>query len=198
MEYQGRPYLVAIRHIRPHVQTFNVEQRNLKLSDQSEDELFVLMKMTESLPPQSKRMIGFILEYKVTGMVWRQTPSAEHFNEQMFEKAKITSRSLTKRELSGMVYGRSLKFLKPPKDTTGYYHHLDGRPARSTGSWNIGMILQSNPRRSPVNQKKIYAASTSTTMWPIKKKKPLTLGNEVQHPIEHLSRCQLLKVQIHR
>ena len=120
VEYRGRPYLVAIRHIRPHARTFNVEQRSLKLSDQSEDELFVLMKMTESLPPLSKRMIGFILEYKVTGMAWRQTPSLEHFNEQMFEKAKVVSRSLTERELSGMVYGRSLKFIKPPKDTTGY------------------------------------------------------------------------------
>ena len=117
---RGRPYLVAIRHIRPHAQIYNVEQRSLKLSEPAEDSLFVLMKMTESLPPQSKRMIGFILEYKVTGMVWRQTPSLEHFNEQMFEKAKITSRSLTMRELSGMVFGRSLKFLKPPKDTTGY------------------------------------------------------------------------------
>ena len=120
VEYRGRPYLVAIRHIRPHAQTYHSEQQSLKLSDQAEDALFVLMKMTESLPPQSKRMIGFMLEHKVTGMVWRQMPSAEHFNEQMFEKCKAVSQSLTKRELSGMVYGRSLKFLKPPKDTTGY------------------------------------------------------------------------------
>ena len=120
IQYQGRPYLVSIRHIRPHVQTFATEQTSLKLNDQAEDELFDLMKMVEAVPPQSKRMLGFLPDHQAAGMVWRKIPGGDSFNEPMFKKAKIVSSSLTTRELTGIVYGRALKFLRPPMNTTGY------------------------------------------------------------------------------
>ena len=120
IQYQGRPYLVSIRHIRPHVQTFATEQSTLKLNDQAEDEMLDIMKMVEAVPPQSKRMLGFLPDHQAAGMVWRKIPGGDGFNESMFKKAKTVSSSLTTRELTGIIYGRSLKFLRPPRHTTGY------------------------------------------------------------------------------
>ena len=120
IQYQGRPYLVAIRHIRPHVETYSLEQSTLKLSDDAEDELYDLMKMIEQVPMMSKRMLGYIPEQTVNGTTWRKTPSEEHFKNDMFDKAKTISTSLTTRQMSGIIYGRGLKYIKPPKNTTGY------------------------------------------------------------------------------
>ncbi len=120
IQYQGRPYLVAIRHIRPHVETYSLDTGNLKMSQQAEDELFDIMKTIEHVPPMSKRMLGYIPEQKPTGVVWRQVPSQEHFDEKLYQKAKIISADLTTRSLSGIIYGCQVKFVRPPNNTTGY------------------------------------------------------------------------------
>ena len=120
IQYQGRPYLVAIRHIRPHVETYSMDIGNLKMSQQAEDELFDVMKVIEHVPPMSKRMLGYIPEQKPTGTVWRQVPNADHFDENLYQKAKMISSSLTTRSLSGIIYGCQLKFIRPPNNTTGY------------------------------------------------------------------------------
>ena len=120
IQYQGRPYLVAIRHIRPHVQTFLNQNANLRLTDTAEDSLFDIMKFAEMTPPFLKRILGYLPEHKVDGTHWRSVPSGEHFDQNMFQKIQDVAASLTMRKMSGMIYGRSLKFIKPPKNTTGH------------------------------------------------------------------------------
>ena len=129
IQYQGRPYLVAIRHIRPHVQTYLNNNDCLKLTDKAEDDLFDLMKMCEGVPPYNKQVLGYLPEYKVDGIAWRQVPCDNHFNNNMYQKLNNISLSLTSRSISGMVYGRSMKFIKPPRNTTGYLI-----------TWNLGSM----------------------------------------------------------
>ena len=57
IQYQGRPYLVSIRHIRPHVQTFLASSTSLCLNDAAEDEIMDIMKITEMVPPYTKRFL---------------------------------------------------------------------------------------------------------------------------------------------
>lgn len=120
IQYQGRPYLVAIRHIRPHVQTFLNQNNGLRINDKAEDELFDIMKHTEMVPPNCKRMLGHTPHHTADGVVWRTVPGGDHFDQKMFDKVNQVSLSLTTRACSGMIYGRSLKFVKPPRNTTGY------------------------------------------------------------------------------
>eukprot|EP00435_Cladocopium_sp_Y103_P008328 s555_g2.t1 len=120
IQYQGRPYLVAIRHIRPHVQTFLNQNASLRLTDEAEDSLFDIMKFAEMTPPFLKRILGYMPEHKVDGIHWRSIPLGDNFDHNLFQKLQNVAASLTMRKMSGMVYGRSLKFFKPPKNTTGH------------------------------------------------------------------------------
>ena len=149
IQYQGRPYLVAIRHIRPHVQTYLNNNDGLKLNDKAEDELFDLMKMSEGVPPYNKRFLGHLPEHKVHGVVWRQVPGDGHFDTNMYQKLHTISLSLTSRSVSGMIYGRSMKFIKPPRNTTGYLI-----------TWNLGSVkyhIQEHWSADPIKMKKVAA-----------------------------------------
>lgn len=147
IQYQGRPYLVSIRHIRHHVQTFLGELNSMKLPDKAEDELYDIMKNTEMVPPTCKRLLGHVPDQKATGVIWRQVPT-DNFDGKMFDKAKAVSLALTNRPpLSGIIYGKSLKFIKPPKDTTG---HLI--------TWSLGSMkyhIQEHWSSDPIKLKKV-------------------------------------------
>ena len=149
IQYQGRPYLVSIRHIRPHVQTFLNINDSLCLKESAEDELLDIMKATEMVPPFNKRFLGYLPEHKITGTTWRKIPSSDSFDTKIYKKLETISQSLTSRTLSGMIYGRSLKFIKPPANTTGYLI-----------TWSLGSVkyhLQEHWSSDPIKMKKISA-----------------------------------------
>lgn len=149
IQYQGRPYLVSIRHIRPHVQTFLNTSDALCLNDTAEDELMDIMKSVELVPPYNKRFMGYLPEYKVIGTTWRMVPSAENFDTKIYKKLEAVSTSLTSRTLSGMVYRRALKFIKPPNNTTGYLI-----------TWSLRSVkyhIQEHWSADPLKMKKISA-----------------------------------------
>ena len=149
IQYQGRPYLVSIRHIRPHVQTFLATNDTLCLTDQAEDEMLDIMKSVEMVPLHNKRFLGHLLEQKATGPTWRMVPSEDNFNHKLYEKMKTVSASLTSRAVSGMIYGRALKFVKPPKDTIGYLV-----------TWRVGSVkyhIQEHWTADPIKLKKVVS-----------------------------------------
>eukprot|EP00438_Fugacium_kawagutii_P029807 Skav231475 [mRNA] locus=scaffold1100:530653:539709:- [translate_table: standard] len=157
IQHQGRPYLVSIRHIRPHVRTFATQQDSLCLNDQSEDDILDIMKTVEMVPPYRNRFLGYIPEHKATGLNWRKVPPEEHFDAKMFAKAVSVSTSLTTRTLSGMVYGRATKVVKPPKDTIGYLV-----------TWNVGSLkyhIQEHWTSDAIKLKKVVASGEDDVCW---------------------------------
>ena len=85
-------------------------------------------------------------------MTWRKVPSGDHFDQKLFDKLVVVSTSLTTRSLSGMIYVRALKFLKPPRDTTGYLI-----------TWNLGSVkyhIQEHWTADPIKMKKVTASSS--------------------------------------
>lgn len=89
IQCQGRPYLVSIRHIRPHVQTILNINDSLCLKESAEDELLDIMKATEMVPPFNKRFLGHLPEHKVTGTTWRKVPSSDNFDTKIYKKLEI-------------------------------------------------------------------------------------------------------------
>eukprot|EP00439_Symbiodinium_sp_Y106_P051007 s1424_g6.t1 len=92
ISYQGRPYLVSLRHIRPHQAGVFVA-----ITGAQEASFLELQKLAEQLSPYKAVTIGWDLWPKIVSL----------------------SRALSSHTVGGMMAGQALRALHPPKGSVG-------------------------------------------------------------------------------
>ena len=112
IQYQGKPYLVALRHVRPFKGIYHLEIQ----SPQLEDSLRKLMKYVENMTEYKIFIYGWI---RKKNDQWIKLPKNNHEATDVLAKANNVSAGMTKRELHGIIFGRSLRSFKPPAGTHG-------------------------------------------------------------------------------
>lgn len=112
IQYQGRPYLVSIRHIRPYRGIFMVTTQEATV----EHSLLRLLKYVEQLSQYKVHYVGWLL--RKNGK-WTHVPKNASSVMEIVSKAEKVSKSMTKRELHGILMGSSLRSFKPPHGTKG-------------------------------------------------------------------------------
>ena len=112
IQYQGRPYLVSIRHIRPYKGIFMITTQEATV----EHSLLRLLKYVEQLSQYKVHYVGWLL--RKNGK-WTHVPRNATSVMEVVSKAEKVSRSMTKRELHGILMGSSLRSFKPPSGTKG-------------------------------------------------------------------------------
>ena len=112
IQYQGRPYLVSIRHIRPYKGIFMITTQEATV----EHSLLRLLKYVEQLSQYKVHYVGWL--QRKSGN-WTHVPRNATSVMEVVSKAEKVSRSMTKRELHGILMGSSLRSFKPPSGTKG-------------------------------------------------------------------------------
>ena len=110
-QYQGKPYLVALRHIRAFKGIYHMEVQ----SPQLEDSLRKLMRYVENMTEYKIYLYGWMKKNEA----WIKLPKNNNEATDVLEKAITVSKDLTRRELHGVLFGRALRSMKPPSGTDG-------------------------------------------------------------------------------
>ena len=113
IQYQGKPYLVALRHIRPYRGVFHFEMKQ----DLVEQELHKLMRYVEGLSDYKVYIMGWIRKGK--DGKWTKTPKESPLTKNVMQWADKVSNAMTRAPLHGLMMGRSLRTFKPPNNTHG-------------------------------------------------------------------------------
>ena len=121
VEYQGRPYLTSLRHIRPFRGSFMIYHSDNKTYD-LDDNLMKLQKMVEECAPHKMHIIGQLMKIdtkqhtrQVQQVPIQMTPQ----DHQVLEQAIAVGKLLTKRFLHGICYGKAMKNIYVPKYSKG-------------------------------------------------------------------------------
>ncbi|CAL1138133.1 unnamed protein product [Cladocopium goreaui] len=112
IQYQGKPYLVALRHIRPYRGIFHVAFP----SEDTQTALNRLMRYVESLVDYKIYTYGWLQR---RNGAWVKLPKDDYHIKQVMAWATTVSTSMRKATLHGIMMGKSLKTFKPPHNTTG-------------------------------------------------------------------------------
>ena len=114
LSYQGRPYLVSLRHIRAH-------QAGVFLAGNQApvDELKYLKDLTMSLSPYKVVTVGFIREYKDGVITRRQSSSSSLILDDVWKHVVKVANALSDRTVGGVMMGQAVRALHPPKASIG-------------------------------------------------------------------------------
>lgn len=110
IQYQGKPYLVSLRHIRPYKGIYHFERNNIN----AEQELFKLMRYVESLTDYKSYIVGWIQK---KNSQWVKVPKETPAIRNVMDWAENVSKGMTKSQLHGVIMGRALRTFKPPNNT---------------------------------------------------------------------------------
>ena len=114
LSYQGRPYLVSLRHIRPHQAGVFVT-----LNTNQEDDLKKLRILVEKLSPYKMVMVGWVAEKKDDLIQWRRASTSSLAFEKTWCQIVSLSRALSRRNVGGAMLGQSVRAIHPPRETVG-------------------------------------------------------------------------------
>ena len=112
IQYQGRPYLVSIRHIRPYRGIFMVSTAE----PTAELSLLRLLAFVEQASQYKVHYIGWLRQRNGR---WTHCPRNTSMLNEIIKKAETVSSSMSRSTLHGIMYGGSLRTFKPPSGTTG-------------------------------------------------------------------------------
>ena len=141
IQYQGKPYLVSLRHIRQYRGIYHVEFQ----SQEADQCLHYLMKFVEGLSDYKVSFFGWLRRHR-DGR-WYKTPRETPGVKKVMEWAETTSKAMTKKTLHGIMVGKAIKNFKPPSNTTG-----------TLVTWLIGgknYAVQENGNANHLKMKKI-------------------------------------------
>ena len=111
IQYQGKPYLVSLRFIRPYRGIYMVEVQKPET-----DETISKMMRVEAMSDYKVYMYGWIRNRQDK---WVKLPKENDEANRFLQKAILVSKAMTKRELNGCLFGKALRSFKPPSNTTG-------------------------------------------------------------------------------
>eukprot|EP00435_Cladocopium_sp_Y103_P053746 s991_g17.t1 len=112
IQYQGKPYLVALRHVRPYRGIFHVSLPK----EETQTSLNHLMRYVESLSDYKLYIYGWLRRKNGS---WIKLPKDDYQSKQVMTWASLVSASMRETPLHGIMMGKSLKSFKPPNNTTG-------------------------------------------------------------------------------
>lgn len=112
IQYRGKPYLVALRFIRPYRGIYHVELQTPDVDNALEK----IMRYVEMHTEYKIHIYGWIM--KKNGQ-WTRLPKSHDEAIKIYQKAEIIYKSMTTKPLHGVLFGRALRSFKPPKGTVG-------------------------------------------------------------------------------
>ena len=112
IQYQGKPYLVSLRHVRPYQGIFHVDMQ----TEDTETALFNLMRYVESLTDYKVYLYGWL--QKKDGS-WYKTPKDDFAVQKVYQWISTIAKSMKRDDYHGIMMGKCLRSFKPPNNTTG-------------------------------------------------------------------------------
>ena len=112
IQYQGKPYLVALRHIRPYRGIYHVELQHPDVDNALEK----MMRYVEMHTEYKVHIYGWV--QKKNGQ-WTRLPKSHDEAIRIHKNAEIIYKSMTNKTLHGILFGKALRSFKPPKGTVG-------------------------------------------------------------------------------
>ena len=121
VEYQGRPYLMSLRHIRVYRGSFFSHCHADNIEEICEEDLLDLQRMVEKQDPYKLHTIGFLLKIAANSTYeWIKTPSEmKEADNEILMKAKRVASFFSRKELHGIRFGRAVKQIYVPKFPKG-------------------------------------------------------------------------------
>lgn len=114
VQYQGRPYLVGLRHLRLHEATsFAV------LPDAVQEAVQQLRKRAEAQRPYKVSIVGWVMDRADGQQVWRRASSSFPQYEEIMEYATLVARHFSDRPFGGVAIGQGVRHLRPPPHSIG-------------------------------------------------------------------------------
>ena len=114
ISYQGRPYLVSMRHIRPHQAGVFVV-----ISGEQEACFLELQKLAEQMSPYKAVTIGWVPITKNGLTTWTRASSSSLAYKDLWPRVVSLARSLSSHNVGGIMAGQSIRSLHPPKGSVG-------------------------------------------------------------------------------
>ena len=114
ISYQGRPYLVSLRHIRPHAAGVFVT-----LSQGQKDDLQWFKNIIETLSPYKAVTIGWVPEIKHGCTSWRRSSTTSLSYEEAWKRLVSLAKAISNRNVGGVIMGQGLRTVCPPRGTVG-------------------------------------------------------------------------------
>ncbi|CAE7589766.1 unnamed protein product, partial [Symbiodinium microadriaticum] len=114
LSYQGRPYLVSLRHIRAHQAGVFVVLSKDQLGDLTE-----LMHLTEKLSPYKVVTIGWVPEKKGDLTTWRRASTSSLAYAEIWPKIVRLASGLSKHNAGGAMVGQGVRQVHPPMGSCG-------------------------------------------------------------------------------
>ena len=114
VQYQGRPYLVGLRHLRLHEATsFAVFPPGVQ------DAVHDLRGMAEEQRPYKVSIVGWLLNCQDGQHLWRRASNMFPHYEDVMAKATLVARHLSDRPFGGIAFGQGVRYLRPPPHSIG-------------------------------------------------------------------------------
>ncbi|OLP96718.1 Acyl-CoA-binding domain-containing protein 6 [Symbiodinium microadriaticum] len=114
LSYQGRPYLVSLRHIRPHQAGVFVT-----LSQVQEGDFNFLRTLVEKISPYKVMTVGWIVEHKDGCTMWRRSATSSLSYQETWGHITSVARALSSRAVGGALFGHGVRSFVPPKQSVG-------------------------------------------------------------------------------
>ncbi|CAE7553108.1 RE1, partial [Symbiodinium sp. CCMP2456] len=114
LSYQGRPYLVSLRHIRPHQAGVFVFLNKEQVGD-----LMELKHLTEKLSPYKIATIGWVPEKKGELVTWRRASTSSLAYSEVWPKIMRLASGLSRHNAGGAMIGQGVRQIQPPMGSCG-------------------------------------------------------------------------------
>ncbi|CAE7420861.1 RE2 [Symbiodinium natans] len=114
LEFQGRPYLVSFRHIRPHQAGVFVSMTTIQM-----DSFQWLKNVIEHGPLYKVTTIGWVPQTKNNVTTWTRASSESLAYGEAWSRVSSLGKALTTRNIGGAMMGQGIKTLHPPRQSVG-------------------------------------------------------------------------------
>ncbi|CAE7721255.1 unnamed protein product [Symbiodinium sp. CCMP2592] len=114
LSYQGRPYLVSLRHIRPHQAGVFVS-----FSEPQAEAFNGLRKLVEELSPYKVTTVGWLTEQQGDLTMWRRASTSSLAFADTWTKIVSVGKALAQHNVAGGMFGQGVKTLHPPTGSCG-------------------------------------------------------------------------------
>ena len=114
LSYQGRPYLVSLRHIRPHQAGVF-----LTLTSDQMEAFQGLRNIVERQSPYKVTTVGWLTEQRGDLTMWRRASTSSLAFTETWNKIINVGKALAQCNVAGAMFGQSVRTLHPPKGSVG-------------------------------------------------------------------------------
>ena len=114
LSYQGRPYLVSLRHIRPHQAGVFVTMTGVQ-----EGDLVYLRALVKQISPYKAITVGWVMEKKDDLISWRRASTTSLAFAETWKHVVSVGRALSSRNVGGAMLGQGVRVIHPPRLSIG-------------------------------------------------------------------------------